>query len=473
MAYPMTKEDKMTELEKVLHGRTLQGAENLRAFLQFVGRKAIDGQEGSLKEYVIATEVFGRASNYDPRVDSVVRVQASRLRSKLMEYYATEGKDDKVIIGLPKGHYSPVFSYARTADAISPEPDEAVGSGNHDAINNYSQFLVEEATRTAAHLLPPTKVQKISPLTAGILGAVLVGLVFGAASYHYRARSLELEKTLTASGAWTSDSAERQNALSVWGGLVRSQEPALIVYSNTLFQGTAETGMKLLKSLDSPGSSLGSPVLPQSLVSLEESSQPISDHYTGIGEVMAGFSLGEFFTRVGYSARVKRSLLLTWEDLKTENIVVLGSPAENLFLRDLPQKQILVFRPAKDEKIGETLGVFDTKHQAGEPSTYLARQEGRSRSQISEDYAVISLLQGLSEKNRIFILAGITTLGTQAAAEYVTRPEYIKDLISHLNLAQEGQALRTPDYYQVLLRVKVNGGVPVQISYVKHYILGQ
>jgi hypothetical protein len=467
----MTKEDKMTELEKVLHGRTLQGAENLRAFLQFVGMKAIDGQEGSLKEYVIATEVFGRASNYDPRVDSVVRVQAGRLRSKLMEYYSTEGKDDKVIIDLPKGHYTPVFSYARTAAPITPTLSDPLNAKN-DRDSFHSHPSPEEESKSLAVPQGQTiKTHAVSPVTAGILGAILVGLLAGGLSYYYRSRSIELEKMLAASGVLSNDTAERQNAITVWGGLLRPQEPVLIVYSNTLFQGTAETGMRLLKSLDSPGSSLGSPVLPQSLVTLEESSQPISDHYTGIGEVMAGFFLGEFFNKVGYSARVKRSLLLNWEDLKTENIAVLGSPAENLFLRDLPQKQILVFRAAKDEKQQETLGVIDTKSQNGEPSTYLARQGGRSRSQISEDYAVISLLQGLNEKNRIFILAGITTLGTQAAAEYVTRPEYIKDLISHLNLAPEGQSPRLPAYYQILLRIKVNGGVPVQISYVKHYIL--
>src|SRR5262249_24492221 len=147
------------------------------------------------------------------------------------------------------------------------------------------------------------------------LGVGLLVLMLGTAAYHYRGQSFRLQQALADSAAGVGklgDSTERQNALTVWGDLLRAQESVLIVYSNTLFQGTAETGMKLLKSLDAPGSSLGTPVLPQSLVTAEEGNQPISDHYTGIGEVMAGFSLGEFFTRIGYTARVKRSLLLTW-----------------------------------------------------------------------------------------------------------------------------------------------------------------
>src|SRR4029078_7247262 len=96
-----------------------------KAFLRFVVVKALDNQDVSLKEYTIATEVFGRHSNYDPHNDSIVRVQASRLRSKLQEYYKTEGKRDKIIIELPKGGYLPTFSYAPTIDEIA-EPVPAV-----------------------------------------------------------------------------------------------------------------------------------------------------------------------------------------------------------------------------------------------------------------------------------------------------------------------------------------------------------
>jgi hypothetical protein len=106
-------EEKLAQLERVLHGRALHGSDNLKAFLRFIVDKSIENQEGQLKEYVIATEVFGRGSDFDSRVDSVVRVQAGRLRTKLHEYYETEGKDDRLMIVLPKGQYTPVFAYAQ------------------------------------------------------------------------------------------------------------------------------------------------------------------------------------------------------------------------------------------------------------------------------------------------------------------------------------------------------------------------
>src|SRR5262245_62849794 len=116
----ITREEKLAELDRILQARTLHGSENLKAFLRFVVDRSIENQESQLKEYVIATEVFGRGSDFDSRVDSVVRVQAGRLRTKLHEYYETEGKDDGVIILLPKGQYTPVFSYdQKKEDGVS------------------------------------------------------------------------------------------------------------------------------------------------------------------------------------------------------------------------------------------------------------------------------------------------------------------------------------------------------------------
>ncbi len=396
----ITNEEKFAELEKVLQGKTLQGSENLRAFLRFVTIQAIENQERQLKEYIIATEVFGRGSQYDPRIDSVVRVQAGRLRVKLQEYYATEGKNDNLVIELPKGHYTPIFSHAHNVSpALTAEPD---GNGK-----------VSENIETAV---------------------------------------------------------PRQLAAPLWDDLLSAPEPVLVVFSNTIFHGTYD-GMKLFNSLDFMHGSPESDVLRQSVGSGGQSPEPVIDHYTGIGEVMGVYSLGDFFARMHHPYRLKRSLLLTWDDARTDNIVVLGSPAENLFLLDLPQNQDLVFRWVQDGKERNLNAIVNIKPQPGEQEYYLAKQYDSSPSHVSEDYAVISLLKGLSEKNRLLILAGINTFGTQAAAEYVTQPEYIKDLISHLNIAPPGEPPKLPTYYQILIKVKVNGGVPIQISYVTHHVL--
>src|SRR5262245_33561056 len=114
------REQKIQQLERVLQSRTLHNSENLKAFLRFVVEKTVDDEAVQLKEYTIATEVFGRNTDYDPRIDSVVRVQAGRLRTKLQEYYTTEGKGDELVIDLPKGHYHPVFNYSEAVPDVPP-----------------------------------------------------------------------------------------------------------------------------------------------------------------------------------------------------------------------------------------------------------------------------------------------------------------------------------------------------------------
>ena len=132
---------------------------------------------------------------------------------------------------------------------------------------------------------------------------------------------------------------------------------------------------------------------------------------------------------------------------------MLGSPAENFFLRDLPQKQDFIFKPMPDDHWNKSFGIINAYPQPGEQQIYLAKQHGPSRSQISEDYAVVSLLQGLDGKKRMLILAGITTHGTQAAVEYVTKPDYIRDLVRNLNTAMAGGQPRLPGTFPVVVRV--------------------
>ena len=480
----IAREEKLAQLDRILHGRTLHGSENLKAFLRFVVDQSIENQESQLKEYVIATEVFGRGSDFDPRVDSVVRVQAGRLRTKLHEYYGTEGKDDGIIIDLPKGQYTPVFSYAPkkevrgdngealVVNTILSRPDAGPAVAGYangsllDAATAPAPYGVAQAPRVGASLLAQSRRWQMAAIAFALLTVLL-----GALAFFYRARAVELSESIARETMSENEAFDRREFEPLWGDLLRSSEPVLVVYSNTLFRGTAEEGMRLLKSLDSPGSSLGSPIIPQS--EIEQSNEPVIEHYTGIGEVMGAYFLGDFFAQMRHASRLKRSLLLTWEDLKTENIVVLGSPAENFFLRDLPQKQDLIFKPMPDDNGNKSFGIVNTNPQPGEQRRYFARQDGPSRSQISEDYAVISLLQGLDGKKRMLILAGITTLGTQAAVEYVTKPDYIRDLVKHLNTAPAGEEPKLPENFQTLVKVKVNGGVPAHISYVTHHRLDQ
>ena len=96
-------------LERVLSSATFGSSPGLRRFLEFVVRQSIAGEDDRIKEYTIGVEVFGRGARFNPRCDSIVRVEAYKLREKLLDYYRTEGSTDPVTISIPKGRYRPLF----------------------------------------------------------------------------------------------------------------------------------------------------------------------------------------------------------------------------------------------------------------------------------------------------------------------------------------------------------------------------
>src|SRR6516225_7729766 len=97
------------QLERVLASPGFGRNERLSRFLRFVVERHLDGRDSELKESLIAVEVFGRKPDYDPKLDSIVRSEAVRLRARLSKYYSGEGSRDLLMIELPKGGYTPIF----------------------------------------------------------------------------------------------------------------------------------------------------------------------------------------------------------------------------------------------------------------------------------------------------------------------------------------------------------------------------
>src|SRR5215813_6603921 len=98
-----------SEIERLVASHALHGSESLCKLLRYLAKQAVEHPGVPVKEYQIATEVFGRQSDFDPQLDSMVRVQVGRLRSKLSEYYSGEGANDTTGVEIPKGSYAVVL----------------------------------------------------------------------------------------------------------------------------------------------------------------------------------------------------------------------------------------------------------------------------------------------------------------------------------------------------------------------------
>ncbi len=96
-------------LEAISVSGGFKNADRMSRFLRFVVEKSLAGEVDSIKEYTLGTEVFDRPAAFDPRTDTIVRVEARRLRKKLQEYYEGPGNSDPVRIDIPTPGYSPSF----------------------------------------------------------------------------------------------------------------------------------------------------------------------------------------------------------------------------------------------------------------------------------------------------------------------------------------------------------------------------
>jgi hypothetical protein len=430
-------QEKSEQLERVLHSRALQNSESLRALLQYVGGRAIDGQDSQVKEYTIAVDVFGRNKDFNASTDSLVRVQAKRLRDKLKEYYESEGKADKVFIDLPKGHYTAVFSYLQHDEP----PDETLDPES------------PEVSSPTAAVAPASAKPASGRLTVFLAAVVAVLLVFVGILFSYN-RSLRKQVTEPA------PAADLGYGL-LWQPFLKSTAPTMLVLSNPpvyrfVNQMDPDVLVKNSLELTPPQSdwlahSLGDRYLTRQ--ELKFRLMLSSKEYTGVGEAIGLYQVAGLLRAAGKDCVFKQSRTVSAEDVKGNNIVLLGSVWSNVWSGKLPVK----------EDFSYTLNatIVNNNPQPGEQREYRPAFN-EATGELTKDFALVTVRPGVTGDSVVMVLAGIESEGTQAAAEFVTRKEYLDELNRRLNQLSWGPA--SQKYYQVLLEADVDNGIPTTIS---------
>jgi len=407
------KERYLTQIEKLVHSHTLRKAESLCKLLRYLADHALTQPGIPLKEYQIATEVFGRSVDFDPQSDSAIRVQAGRLRLKLVDYYTHEGVHDTVIVEVPNGSYTLNF-HDRDLPASAP----------------------------ATPLTPKTdrSGEKAGPVRANLSrGWVIAVAVLSLMLLAAMALSITLLLELRSARALANFPAPAPEPLrTFWKQFDAGPEAPWVIFSNGAFVGRPETGMRYLNPA-------------------RDSGELILDHYTGVGEVLAVHELDHVFSELSQPVRVKRGSLFSLDDARNNDLIFVGSPAENLTLLDLPGSQEFVFKRFESSTHKGDLGIVNVHPEPGQASVYYPSD---STHPLVEDYAIVALLHGLDPARRIMILAGTTTIGTQAAVEYACEQDSVEELLKRLGVPSGGEVKP----FEALLKVKVTRGVPVTIQ---------
>jgi hypothetical protein len=399
-AFVVGREHHFQEIDRLINSHSLRGSESLCKLLQYLAKHSLEHPGEPLKEYQIATEVYGRRPDFDPQSDSTIRVQAGRLRQKLADYYAGEGVSDPVVVKIPKGSYHLSFEdRVIELPVAAPVADPAKQTFQTEAISPFWRWT-----------------------TIGLAVCLAISLFATGELWWSR-------KPVTVTSV-------SKPLLIFWSPFTSGSEDPRVIFSNAAFVGRPETGMRYYNSK-------------------QDSVATLRDHYTGVGEVLAVHALDQLFDSLGHPLQVKRGSLFSLDDAKNTNLIFVGSPSENLSLLDIPGTQEFVFQRMPSGPRQGDLAVANKHPGNGEQAMYLA---SANDVPLTDDYGVVSMVPGLGPSRYVMILAGTTTFGTQGTVEFVCRADSIERLLQ--SIPKTGSGKIQP--FEALVHVKIARGVPLE-----------
>ena len=409
-----------TSVDRVIESRTFRNAPSSRRLLRYLADQSLTHNGEQLKEYTIGIDAFGKPADYDPRLDSTVRIQIGRLRQKLSEYYREEGSGDTLVVDLPKGRFNLVYE---------PRSEEAPAEP------------AEEIAEVPAGILPSVRFWRFAALAlAGFCAILLAG-----GGYAWWSR-----RTLGARQGvdnWSSALAE------IWGPFVNSPRPMIIGIGNPLFLQFQNKSLYRDPALEKLDDLLKSPALEAVRKALRDPETRPVYYYAAVGDVTAAFLLGQRLSAHQSNISVVRSSQLQWEQLASSNVVLLGPP------RFFGEK--LASLPAPLE-ITETAEGFLVAHpQPGEPSLFKFREPAGFFVEDGEACVLITRSAGPVGDTDVMTFASNSTFGRAGAVHAFTDAAFAATLMEKMR----GAAGHIPRYFQVLLRVKYKSGVPTETSF--------
>ena len=399
------------QIDRLIQSKAFETSEVHRRLLQYLAEKSITGEAERLKEYTIGLEAFAKPPSYDPKHDSIVRLQVGRLRQKLANYYHTEAADDAVLVSLPKGAFKLNFEIYRPAEQPAPSPPES---------------------------------RRIQGAMAAALAIVTLWAI---AATIFLVRSTHAPSV----DPWTGDLE------ALWGPFLQSRRSLVVCLGTPLFVRLPNLGFLRDPKVNDWADVDKSERLGEARKALGNKEILPSYNFTGAGEASAAFVLAKLLAGRKKDLLLTRSSIVSWQQIMDEDVIFVGPPKFNLQLQAAAMKQEIVIEPD---------GIRNLKPRAGEPA-YLADNMVAGRTSEGETHALISRTPGLSGVGELLVIAGNASADTFAAAEWLTQPQRAHELVQHLKKPSGS----IPRYFQVVIKVGFKQGIPVESSYVFHHVV--
>ena len=449
-----------TQLASVLSSEFFRESLTTRRLLEYIVTRSVDGKPDELKEFTIGVEVLGRKPDFDPKLDTIVRVHIHRLRQKLADYYSLDGRQDPVRISIPRGSYRAEFSFQGRVPAEQSrrqrEPAEMVESSQEhhgessDAARETPQTDSSKALSGHGKRFPftgPALSGHMKQWSWPVASLVLVcaGVVAG---YH-------LGRDYGTAQARRDDGPVAQ----LWRQMLAGDANPIIGYANDV---------KLFDETNDKFSFSGGPVGPRGSVvdphialqftrnrELVARAGPLyyDSGNTGTGDLEGVAMLVGLLHDIGIKPEVKRMNEISSEDFREHNVIMLGSAAVDKTRDDLPSPgdfQIAVLNPGT-----WVLSVANHHPLPGEQHFYSVGRSPDTKS-IFESYAIISYQPGIASGRHILILGGTDTTGTAGAASFLSSPVGAQSILNQIAAHASGN--NQHPFFQAIVHCTIKNG---------------
>jgi len=418
------EEKPWSQVERILRSQTFRASSALPRLLRFLADKSFAGEADQLKEYTIGIDAFGKPPTYDPRQDAIVRLQIGRLRQKLAEYYRTEGKDDPVIMELPKGRFKLIWECRSTTVETAPLQKADAPSTTGAGVPAFLRYVV--------------------PSFAGALLIAVIWVAWLSAQLRNERRN-ELQAS-----PWTPELEQ------LWRPFVTGKRPLIVSIADPLFVGFEGTDSFFRKkSLNRPEDAASSPEVLVLRKALGNPNIQPTFNFTPRGEVISSFLLAKLLGTRRQDISFTRSSQLPLQELAENNVLLVGP--ESVFDRMLPGMQL------DPQFVPAPAGIRNLHPRPGEPGLFPDSPQGPAPDD-GEVYALISHAPGPLGSTDIQSFTSSRTWGRQGAVQVFTDPMLARTLVGKLK-RPSGEISR---YYQIVVKVKFMDGLPTEISYVLH-----
>ncbi|GGA62938.1 hypothetical protein GCM10011507_13180 [Edaphobacter acidisoli] len=438
------------QVERILQSSAFRNASTLQQLLQFIAARSLEKGVEPLKEYVIGVEAFGRPADFDPKTDTIVRVQTHRLRLKLKEYYEGEGRRDPILVEIPKGHYLAQFETSTELKGIldgEGQTSQSIRAGGPRG--TLGQGVVRHPGRIA--------------LWIGTVCAL--GLIFTAGLWtgkHRGAQSSPLMSGNSLQAFATGDDPVK----AFWASFVGDDQNPVIAYPDAVFLlDNSNDLFRYRQGASDDRGSLVDPHLARQFASnpdLVEKAGALyyENGYTGAGELQAVAMLAGLFGQMGLRPIIKPSRDITPVDLRQHSVILLGSSFQNVAVAQLMTPGDFRFINPDTHLEQWRAEIVNTQPHPGEAASYHTGRDPVTHV-LKQDYAIFSVQSGVITGRHIAVLGGLDTTGTEGATMFATSQSGVEELAKGLSVTkQKNQALIIPQF-QALVRVRLEKGSEV------------